>query len=484
MSQLHFATATELASKIKRREISAAELLDHFLGRVEKYNPRLNAIIWMDVEGARARAKAADEAMDRGEDWGPLHGLPMTIKESFNLAGSPTTWGRPELKDNIPDSNAVLVDRLLAAGANIFGKTNVPINLADWQSFNEIYGTTNNPWDLSLTPGGSSGGSAAALAAGLTGLDAGSDIGGSIRNPAHYCGVFGHKPTYGIVPGDGQALPGVFSRPDIAVVGPLARSAEDLALSLDIVAGPDHFAAAGWRLQLPPPRRKALKDFKVAVMLSDPAAEVEQSYQDCLQGVADALARAGATGSDTARPDIDTARAFELFILLLRAATSRRATEEQQDYFRQVAADTKIDGDSYLSRMARGVLLHHRDWLGLDNERAIMRHAWSEFFQDWDILLCPAAVSAAWPHDQAGERHDRTITVNGQQQYGVDQMFWAGYPNMVYLPSTVAPAGQSPEGLPLGLQAVAAEGEDKTAIEFCRLTASEIFGFQAPPGYE
>ena len=365
---MHFASATELASKIKRREISAAELLDHFLGRVEKYNPRLNAIIWMDVEGARARAKAADEALARGEDWGPLHGLPMTIKESFNLAGSPTTWGRPELKDNIPDSNAVLVDRLLAAGANIFGKTNVPINLADWQSFNEIYGTTNNPWDLSLTPGGSSGGSAAALAAGLTGLDAGSDIGASIRNPAHYCGVFGHKPIYGIVPGDGQALPGVFSRPDIAVVGPLARSAEDLALSLDIVAGPDHFAAAGWRLQLPPPRRKALKDFKVAVMLSDPAAEVEQSYQDCLQGVADALARAGATVSDTARPDIDTARAFELFILLLRAATSRRATEEQQDYFRQVAADTKIDGDSYLSRMARGVLLQHRDWLGLDNE--------------------------------------------------------------------------------------------------------------------
>ena len=329
MSELHFATATELAAKIRNREIGAVELLDHFLGRVEKYNPQLNAIIWMDEEGARARAKAADAALARGENWGPLHGLPMTIKESFNIAGSPTTWGRPDHKDNIADSNALYVDRLLGAGANIFGKTNVPINLADWQSFNEIYGTTNNPWDLKLTPGGSSGGSAAALAAGLTGLDAGSDIGASIRNPAHYCGVFGHKPTYGIVPGDGQALPGVFGDSDIAVVGPLARSAEDLALSLDIVAGPNRITATAWQLNLPAPRKTALKDFKVAVMLSDPAAEVEQSYQDCLQGVADALAKAGATVSDSARPDIDTARAFELYILLLRAAASRSATAEQ-----------------------------------------------------------------------------------------------------------------------------------------------------------
>ena len=484
MSELHFATATELAAKIRNREIGAVELLDHFLGRVEKYNPQLNAIIWMDEEGARARAKAADAALARGENWGPLHGLPMTIKESFNIAGSPTTWGRPDHKDNIADSNALYVDRLLGAGANIFGKTNVPINLADWQSFNEIYGTTNNPWDLKLTPGGSSGGSAAALAAGLTGLDAGSDIGASIRNPAHYCGVFGHKPTYGIVPGDGQALPGVFGDSDIAVVGPLARSAEDLALSLDIVAGPNRITATAWQLNLPAPRKTALKDFKVAVMLSDPAAEVEQSYQNCLQGVADALAKAGATVSDSARPDIDTARAFELYILLLRAATSRSATAEQLAFFETVSADPGVDHDSYLNRMARGVLLPHREWLNLDNERAFMRQVWAEFFQEWDILICPAATSAAWPQNQIGERHDRMITVNGKQQRGVDQMFWAGYPNMVFLPSTVSPAGLSPEGLPLGLQAVAAEGEDKTAIEFCRLVSTQIVGFQAPPGYE
>ena len=414
MTELHFETATELVAKIKSKQISALELLEHFLGRVEQYNPALNAIIWMDTDAARARAKAADEALARGEDWGPLHGLPMTVKESFNFVGSPTTFGVPAMKDNIADSNALLVDRLLAAGANIFGKTNVPIHLADWQSYNEIYGTTNNPWDLGRTPGGSSGGSAAALAAGLTGLETGSDIGASIRNPAHYCGVFGHKPTFGIVPTDGQSLPGVYNKSDITVVGPLARSAEDLALSLNITAGPNKFGTA-WRLELPKPRKTDLKDFRVAVMLSDPAAEVEQSYQDNLSDIADALGRLGATVSDTARPDIDTARAMELYIVMLRAATSRRSGPEEIARFEGVAADSSVDPDSYFARMARGVLLPHREWLQMDNERHFMRHAWADFFQDWDILICPAATSAAWPHDQAGERHNRVITVNGKE---------------------------------------------------------------------
>ena len=483
MTELHFESAIELVVKIKSKQISALELLEHFLARVDDYNPALNAIIWMDPKGARARAKAADEALARGEDWGPLHGLPMTVKESFNLKGSPTTFGVPAMKDNIADSNALLVDRLLGAGANIFGKTNVPIHLADWQSFNDIYGTTNNPWDLGRTPGGSSGGSAAALAAGLTGLETGSDIGASIRNPAHYCGVFGHKPTFGIVPTDGQSLPGVYNKSDITVVGPLARSAEDLALSLDITAGPNKFGAAAWRLELPKPRKTNLRDFRVALMLSDPAAEVEQSYQDNLSDIADSLAKAGARVSDTARPDIDAARVMELYIIMLRAATSRRSGAEEVARFEGVMADSATDQSSYFARMARGVLLPHREWLHMDNERHLMRHAWADFFQDWDILLCPAATSAAWPHDQEGERHNRTITVNGKPQIGVDQMFWAGYPNLVFLPSTVGPAGLSPEGLPVGLQAVAAEGEDKTAIEFCRLVARDIVGFRPPPGY-
>ncbi|HJM50918.1 MAG TPA: amidase [Alphaproteobacteria bacterium] len=483
MTELHFAPAHELVRRIKAGEIGAAELLEHFLARVEAHNPKLNAIIWMDTDAARERARAADAALARGDDWGALHGLPMTVKESYDLAGSPTTWGDPALQNNVPTTNAVVVQRLLDAGAVIFGKTNVPLDLADWQSFNAIHGTTNNPWDLALTPGGSSGGSAAALAAGLTGLEAGSDIGASIRNPAHYCGVFGHKPTFGIVPGRGQAKPGALTMPDIAAVGPLARGAEDLELALEVMAGPDVLQAAAWKIELAPPRRTALKDFRVAVMLSDAVAEVDQPYQDCLQNVADELAKAGATVSHTARPEIDTARAFEVFTMLRWAATSPGLRPDKLAFFEQIRAETAADDPAYLARVARAAGLPHRQWLAWDNERQAMRYKWAAFFEDWDILLCPAASSAAWPHDQAGERFERTITVNGREQATTDQLFWAGFPGMVYLPSTVAPAGLTAAGLPLGLQAVAAEGEDRTAIEFCKLTAKQIAGFQPPPGY-
>ncbi len=239
MQDIAFWSAKRLAGHLRRRKIGCLELLDHYLARVERHNPALNAIIATDIPAARKRAKAADRALAKGESWGPLHGVPMTIKESYDVAGMPTTWGIPELKSNTPKQNALAVNRLLEAGVVLFGKTNVPLMLADWQSYNAVYGTTNNPWDLARSPGGSSGGSAAALAAGLTGIEAGSDIGASIRNPAHYCGVFGHKPTYGICPPRGQALPGRVAAGDISVIGPLARSADDLAIALAAMAGPD-----------------------------------------------------------------------------------------------------------------------------------------------------------------------------------------------------------------------------------------------------
>src|SRR5947209_709591 len=239
MDQLHYKSATELASLIRRKKISSLELLDHFLARVEKYNPKLNAIIWMDKDKARKRARAADAALKNGKRLGPLHGVPMTIKESYQVAGSPTTWGVPAMKDNVVETTAVAAQRMIDAGVTLFGKTNVPLMLADWQSYNSVYGTTNNPWDVSRTPGGSSGGSSAALAAGLTGIEAGSDIGSSIRNPAHYCGVFGHQPTHGLIAPRRHALPRAVAPSDISVLGPLARSAQDLELVLDIMAGPD-----------------------------------------------------------------------------------------------------------------------------------------------------------------------------------------------------------------------------------------------------
>jgi amidase len=277
---MHFKSATGIARLIRERKVSALEVLEHFLARVAKYNPELNAIIWLDVERARARANAADAALAKGEVWGPLHGVPMTIKESYNVAGSPTTWGDPRFKDNVAETNALAVDRLESAGAVLFGKTNVPLLLADNQSYNAIYGTTNNPWDLSRTPGGSSGGSAAALAAGLTGIDAGSDIGGSVRNPAHFCGVFTLKPTWGVVAPKGQALPGSYAYSDISVIGPMARGADDLEVALDAMAGPDEIDSVAWKVDLPACAAGSLKDLRIAVKLHDPYCEVETEYAD------------------------------------------------------------------------------------------------------------------------------------------------------------------------------------------------------------
>jgi amidase len=479
----HFRSAKQLASDIRRRKIGCLEALDLFLARVDRFNPQLNAIVASDTEAARRRARQADAALRKGKVWGPLHGVPMTVKESYDVAGMPTTWGLSELKDNVPSRHALAVDRLLGAGVVLFGKTNVPSWLADWQSFNPVYGTTNNPWDLSRVPGGSSGGSAAALAAGLTGFEAGSDIGASIRNPAHYCGVYGHKPTFGIVPPRGQALPGRVAQGDISVIGPMGRSADDLALGLSVMAGADEIDGAGWRLELPAPRRKKLRDFKVAVMLTDPVSEVDGDVQARLQALADFLARQKAKVSDTARPAIDTAEAQRLYIFLLRAATAGRQTPEQFARNAEIARGLRPDDESYYARMTRANVASHRDWLGANEARHQMRWRWAEFFRDYDLLLCPPAATAAFPHDQEGERHERTVTVNGRRVPTTDQLFWAGYPGMAFLPSTVAPAGFSPAGLPIGVQIIGPQYGDRTCIELARLLEREFQGFVPPPGY-
>ena len=313
---LHFKSAVEIAALIKARKVSALEALEHFLARVAKHNPRLNAIIWMDADRARARARAADAALAKGESWGPLHGVPMTIKESYQVAGSPTTWGDPAMKGNVTEESALAVSRLEKAGVVLFGKTNVPLMLADWQSYNEIYGTTNNPWNTAMIPGGSSGGSAAALAAGLTGVEAGSDIGSSIRNPAHYCGVFGLKPTYGVVAMRRHSLPGAFAPADISAIGPLTRGAGDLDVMLDAMAGPDELDDQCWRLDLPKATATSLKGMRIAVKLRDPNCEIDGEYADRLQALVDDLARKGAKVKEI-EPAIDTRRLHEIYVLLL-----------------------------------------------------------------------------------------------------------------------------------------------------------------------
>src|SRR5438094_7414379 len=292
MLDVPFRSAKQLAADIRKKKIGCLELLELYLSRVEKHDGKLNAIVVRDFDNARKRARAADRALARRQAWGPPHGVPMTIKESYDVTGLPTTWGVPAYKDRIATRNAVAVDRLLGAGAVLFGKTNVPLYLADWQSFNAIYGTTNNPWDVTRSPGGSSGGSAAALAAGLTALEAGSDIGSSIRNPAPFCGLYGHKPTWGIVPRTGQALPWQKAAPvDIDVVGPLARSSDDLALALSVMAGPDAIDAAGWRLRLRAPKPTRLRDFRLALMLDAPGFPVDRDVRDRLAALGEFLRR-------------------------------------------------------------------------------------------------------------------------------------------------------------------------------------------------
>jgi amidase len=482
VTDIAFWPATKLIRALRARKIGALELLEHYAARIAKYDRTLNALCVLDLEAARKRAKAFDRASARkSARHAPLAGLPMTVKESFDFAGHPTTWGVAEYRDNRARRNALAVERFLAAGANVFGKSNVPVMLADWETDNPVYGRTVNPWDPTRTPGGSSGGAAAALAAGLTGLEAGSDIGGSIRNPAHYCGVYGHKPTYGICSLAGHALPGAAHPADISVIGPLARGAADLELALSIMAGPDAIDGAGWKLALPAPRRRTLRGLRVAVVASHPTAETDASVQDAIGELAKFLAGKGARVSERARPELDFDEAHRVFIQLLRGATSGRQTHDM--FAAMLAARAELDPDdhAYYAQMVRANTQPHKDWLEASNRRHQMRRAWAEFFRDWDVLLCPNAASAAFRHSMPGERWERMIPVNGGLQPATTQMWWAGIAGMCYLPGTAAPIGRSPDGLPIGVQIVGPQHGDLTTLRVARLIEREYYAFTPPP---
>ncbi len=477
----HYSSALELVRAIKAKEVSSLELMDMYIRRVEQFDGKINAVVVRDFERGRAAAREADAALARGDDLGPLHGVPMTIKDSYNVAGLPTTWGIPMMRENIAQEDADSVARLKAAGAVFFGKTNVPLNLADFQSFNEIYGTTNNPWNPGCTPGGSSGGSAAALAAGLTGLEAGSDIGGSIRNPAHFCGVYGHKPTWGVVSDKGHAMPGQLLPADIAVVGPMARSAEDLAVSMDIVAGPRQSETRGWQLHLPRPTRTKLSEYRVAVMATHELAPVSAEMAERVQSVADVLAKAGATVSDSARPKVDFEQSFEIYAGLLWGVMAAGLTDEEKQANKDMLAQAgEVPGVA--GQALKYSVQDHAQWLSSSNQRYHLRAAWAEFFDEWDILLCPQMATDAFPHDH-GEYMGRTLNVDNETQEYFQQLFWSGTVTVAHLPSTVFPTGLSKAGLPMGLQAVGAEFNDYTTIDFSRLMARELGGFVAPPDF-
>jgi amidase len=481
---MDYRTAKVLVALLQARQVTAVELLDRAIARIEAHDGNLNAVAVRDFERARAAAAEADRALARG-DRRPLLGVPMTIKEAINVAGLPTTWGIPGTEHIPVRDDAVAVARLKAAGAVVLGKTNVPLMLADWQSYNSVYGTTNNPWDLGRTPGGSSGGSAAALAAGYVSLELGNDIGGSLRVPANFCGVFAHKPTYGLVPMRGMGPPGApsLSVPvpvDLAVAGPMARSAGDLALMLDVVAGPDDAKALAYRLALPPPRHTDLKDFRVLVVDHHPLLPTAGTVRSALDKIADGLAKNGTkvARTDPLLPDLSlVGRVYTQLLMAVFGADLPDDIYRQQ----QSAAAMLPPGDVGLAPMRlRGSVMSHREWIGIDRIRAGIADRWRRLFRDWDVLLCPTMPTPAFAHDHS-DINARRMLIDGKDISYRDQSVWAGIATLTGLPATAMPIGRSDEGLPIGMQIIGPYLEDRTTIAFAELIEREFGGFVAPP---
>jgi amidase len=479
----HHLPASELRRRLRTGDLSSLELLDHFLSRIERLNPALNAVVALDVERARKRAASADDARARGESWGPLHGLPMTVKDAFETEGLTTTAGAPELRDHVPEADASAVARLKAAGAIVFGKTNLPTYAGDVQTDNPVHGRTNNPWALDRTAGGSSGGAAAALAAGLTGFELGSDIGGSIRNPAHFCGVFGLKPSWGVVADRGHipGPPGTLGHTDVGVMGPMGRSAADLALGLDVLAGPEEDDAIGWRLQLPPARNGgALAGLRVATWFDDPAAPVAADVRALLEGAAAALGRAGAEVVAAAPPVplAELARSWERLVLPVIFAGM---PDDAFAAFTEVDRTPPTPDEDPNVRALRAITARHRDWLRADERRHKHRAAFAAFFRDHDVFLAPVMQTAAFPHDTERDMAARTIDVDGSARPYVEAMYWNGAIGTLLLPSAVPPIGRTPDGLPVGMQVVAPYLEDRTAVAVAAHVERLLGGFVPPP---
>ena len=473
-----FGSAMAQAAALRKGQVSSVELLKAYLQRVDRFNPALNALVVDDRKAAMTRARAADRALAKGEVWGPLHGLPMTVKESFDLQGQPTTWGHVPRKRHVAEQDALAVQRLKAAGAVIFGKSNVPLNLADFQSYNAVYGTTNNPWDLTRGPGGSSGGSAAMVAAGLSALEYGSDIGGSIRNPAAYCGVYGHKSTWGIVPKRGHSLaPKPGAEADLSVIGPLARSAGDLALALKLTIGADDLSARGTHYRLPAPPQ-SVKGLRVAVWLDEPSiAPVDGSVKQRIEAAARALAKAGAKVDFKARPSFDPLQAHRVYLMLLHANLAARRT----DVADLLAARAELrDADISDHALAlRASTASYKEVFDANQQREHLRWAWHDFFGKHDLLLMPITATAAFPHDQSEPMPARTMRINDAEHPYFAQLFWAGLATAPFLPSTIAPVGLTGEGLPVGLQIVGPEFADLSTIWLAGLLGDYV----PPPGY-
>jgi len=482
-ADLDFASALDAARAIRSGQVSAVELTARMLDRIQQHNGKLNAIVALAPDAVE-RARTADEARARRDWWGPFHGVPCTIKDTFEVAGVTTTAGSPTLRSHVPARDAAVAARLRGAGMIILGKTNVPLFAADWQSYNAVYGQTNNPWDVTRTPGGSTGGGAAALAAGLTYLEPGSDLGGSIRIPAHFCGVYGHKPSLDVVPMRGHIPPppGIPASPPstLPVAGPLARSAADLRAALEVLGGPDGDEARAWRWSLPPARGARLADYRIGYVLDDPRAPVSPEVGGALAATIEALRRAGAQLAEGWPPGVNPEEQFDAYYTLLMARFTPPVREEQLAGFRQLAANQ--DG-SYLARYARAVTASDAYMQTVETRRRVARAVWQAYFRTHDAFLLPTALVPAFPHDQAGTALMRVLaTPRGERPY-LDLCFWISFASLAGLPATTAPVGFTRGGLPVGIQIMGPYLEDATPIDLAGRLADVIGGFRPPPGF-
>ena len=448
-------TAGEIVEALAAGKAGALELTDAAIARIEARDGPINAVVVRDFDRARQAARAADVALAKGERR-PLLGLPMTVKESNEVEGLPSTWGSPAFSGWTAEKDAVAVQRLKAAGAIILGKTNVPPFLADWQSTNPVYGRTKNPWDLGLSPGGSSGGSAAAVAAGMSPLELGSDIGGSIRVPAAFCGIYGHKPSYGLVPTRGHSPPGLDGGPiALAVVGPLARSAADLDLALGVVAGPEPEETRGYRLNLPPPRHTDLADYRVLIVDQHPMAATDQEIREALETLGRRLDGLGA------RVD--------------------RASDLLPDLAAQHAVFGQLVGTALSRGSPAGTTMTAHEWMNLLDSQVAFRRRWAALFETVDVVVMPAFGTVAFEHVDEPDGAKRILTINGQPTPYFNQIAWPGVALLPNLPATAAPIGFTRGGLPIGVQVIGPYLEDRTTIAFAGLLEREFGGFKAPP---
>lgn len=486
VSQRGFETATELVAQLQGGKVSALELTDETIRRIEKYDAQINAICVRDFERARAAARDADAARKAGSTT-PLLGIPITVKESFNVAGLPTTWGIPEQRNFMATEDALPIQRVKQAGTIIVGKTNVPLALSDWQSYNDIYGTTNNPYKLATTPGGSSGGSSAALAAGFGALSLGSDIGGSLRAPAHYCGVYAHKPTFALCPLRGHVCPPLPPLPferDLSVIGPMARSAADLALLLDVMAGPDELdAGVGLKLALPPPRHADLKDYRILVLDNHPLIGTAASVAGAINTLAEQLSREGATvvRQSPLLPDLTTST--RLYMKILMSFLGASYPPDVYAAIQTLAAGLSPDDLSLAAERARGVVMSHRDWLITDGGRTRLRAQWRDFFKQFDAVICPIMPTPAFPQDQLPDQEQRKLDIDGKAYPYTDQLAWPGIATLPGLPATALPIAMSGDGLPIGVQIVGPWLEDRTPIKLAELIERAFGGFTPPPKF-